>query len=103
MKTLGADLYARVSTAEQQRLPMQISAMREYAERRSWTVVASIEDVASNAKDRPKRQELIKLAKLRQFDVTADAFENVADDVFRDRLGRREKQVINDSVRAVNH
>jgi DNA invertase Pin-like site-specific DNA recombinase len=74
MKTLGADLYARVSTAEQQRLPMQISAMREYAERRSWTVVASIEDVASNAKDRPKRQELIKLAKLRQFDVTADAF-----------------------------
>jgi len=30
-------------------------------------------------------------------------FENVADDVFRDRLGRREKQVINDSVRAVNH
>jgi DNA invertase Pin-like site-specific DNA recombinase len=61
MKTLGADLYARVSTAEQQRLPMQISAMREYAERRSWTVVASIEDVASNAKDRPKRQELINL------------------------------------------
>ena len=74
MKTLGADLYPRVSTAEQQRLPMQISAMREYAERRSWTVVASIEDVASNAKDRPKRQELIKLGKLRQFDVTADAF-----------------------------
>jgi DNA invertase Pin-like site-specific DNA recombinase len=62
MKTLGADLYARVSTAEQQRLPMQISAMREYAERRSWTVVASIEDVASNAKDRPKRQELTGLS-----------------------------------------
>jgi DNA invertase Pin-like site-specific DNA recombinase len=62
MKTVGADLYARVSTAEQQRLPMQISAMREYAERRSWTVVASIEDVASNAKDRPKRQELTGLS-----------------------------------------
>jgi DNA invertase Pin-like site-specific DNA recombinase len=49
MKTLGADLYARVSTAEQKRLPMQTSAMREYAERRSWTVVASIEDIASDA------------------------------------------------------
>jgi hypothetical protein len=30
-------------------------------------------------------------------------FENVGDDVFRDRLGRREKQVINDGVPAVNH
>jgi hypothetical protein len=65
------------ASAEQQRLPMQISAMREYveyAERRNWTVVASIEDVASNAKGRPKRRKLIKLGKLRQFDVTADAF-----------------------------
>jgi putative DNA-invertase from lambdoid prophage Rac len=69
MKPLRAGLYARVSTAEQQTLPMQISAMREYADRRGWSVVASIEDVGSGAKDRPKRKELEKLAKRRQLDV----------------------------------
>ena len=69
MKPLRAGLYARVSTAEQQTLPMQISAMREYADRRGWSVVASIEDVGSGAKDRQKRKELEKLAKRRQLDV----------------------------------
>jgi len=69
MKSLRAGLYARVSTAEQQTLPLQISAMHEYADRRGWTVVASIEDVGSGAKERPKREELIKLAKRRQVDV----------------------------------
>jgi putative DNA-invertase from lambdoid prophage Rac len=69
MKPLRAGLYARVSTAEQQTLPMQISAMREYADRRGWSVVASIEDVGSGVKDRPKRKELEKLAKRRQLDV----------------------------------
>ena len=68
MKPLRAGLYARVSTAEQQTLPMQISAMREYADRRGWSVVASIEDVGSGAKDRPKRKELERLAKRRQLD-----------------------------------
>src|SRR6266404_5335516 len=57
------------STADQQTLPLQISSMREYAARRGWTVVASIEDVGSGAKDRPKREELVKLAKRRQVDV----------------------------------
>ena len=69
MKPLRAGLYARVSTAEQQTLPMQISAMREYADRRGWSVVVSIEDVGSGAKDRPKRKELEKLAKRRHLDV----------------------------------
>ena len=32
-----AALYARVSTNDQQTLPMQIRAMREYAARRGWT------------------------------------------------------------------
>jgi DNA invertase Pin-like site-specific DNA recombinase len=69
MKTLRAALYARVSTADQQTLPLQIASMREYAERRGWTVVASIEDIGSGAKDRPKRRELEKLARRRQVDV----------------------------------
>jgi DNA invertase Pin-like site-specific DNA recombinase len=69
MKTLRVALCARVSTADQQTLPLQISSMRDYAERRGWTVVASIEDIGSGAKDRPKRAELLKMAKRRQVDV----------------------------------
>ena len=34
-----AGLYARVSTHDQQTLPMQNRALREYAARRGWTVV----------------------------------------------------------------
>jgi putative DNA-invertase from lambdoid prophage Rac len=33
-----AALYARVSTNDQQTLAMQNRAMREYAERRGWTI-----------------------------------------------------------------
>jgi DNA invertase Pin-like site-specific DNA recombinase len=43
--------------------------MREYADRRGWSVVASIEAVGSGAKDRSKCKELEKLAKRRQLDV----------------------------------
>jgi DNA invertase Pin-like site-specific DNA recombinase len=43
--------------------------MRVYAERRGWAIVASIEDVGSGAKKRPKREELIKLARQRRVDV----------------------------------
>ena len=68
-KPLRAGLYARISTAEQQTLPLQINAMKEYAERRGWTIVASVEDVGSGAKQRPKRQELFKLAMRRGVDV----------------------------------
>ena len=35
-------LYARVSTHDQQTLPMQNRALREYAARRSWTVVMQV-------------------------------------------------------------
>ena len=68
-RALRAGLYARVSTADQQTLPMQIVAMSEYAERRGWTVVASVEDVNGGTKERPKREELIHMARRRQLDV----------------------------------
>ena len=61
-------LYARVSTADQQTLPMQISTTREYAERQGWTVTECVEDIASGAKDRPKRNQLEELAKQRKLD-----------------------------------
>jgi hypothetical protein len=43
--------------------------MRDYAEGCGWTVVASIEDIGSGTKERPKRRELEKLARRRQVDV----------------------------------
>jgi DNA invertase Pin-like site-specific DNA recombinase len=66
---LRAGLYARVSTSEQQTLPLQMIAMQDYAQRRGWDIVAEIQDIGSGAKKRPKREELIKLAKRRQLDV----------------------------------
>jgi putative DNA-invertase from lambdoid prophage Rac len=68
-QTLRAGLYARVSTADQQTLPMQISAMREYAERRGWTVMTTVQDINGGTKERPKRQGVIKLARQRKLDV----------------------------------
>ncbi len=37
-KMVRAGLYARVSTLDQQTLPMQNRAMREYAARQGWTI-----------------------------------------------------------------
>lgn len=62
-------LYARISTHDQQTLPMQLSAMTEYASRRNWEVVLEITDVASGATSRPRREELLKAARRREIDV----------------------------------
>ena len=43
-KMLRAGLYARVSTNDQQTLPMQSRAMREYAARRGWTIAAQVRE-----------------------------------------------------------
>ena len=61
-------IYARVSTQEQQTLPLQIKDLREYAKRRKWKIEIEIFDVASGAKIRPKREELLKLARQRKID-----------------------------------
>lgn len=61
-------IYARVSTQEQQTLPLQIKDLREYAEKRKWEIAVEIKDVASGAKTRPKREELLKLARQRKID-----------------------------------
>ena len=68
-KTLRVGLYARVSTHDQQTLPMQLSAMRQYVERRGWTVKAELSEVGSGAKEREKREELLKAALRREIDV----------------------------------
>lgn len=62
-------LYARISTHDQQTLPLQLSAMADYASRRNWEIVLEITDVASGATSRPRREELLKAARRREIDV----------------------------------
>jgi putative DNA-invertase from lambdoid prophage Rac len=62
-------LYARQSTAEQQSIPAQLEALREYATRRGWAVVDEVADIRSGAKRRPKREALIAAARARQLDA----------------------------------
>lgn len=62
-------IYARVSTHDQQTLPMQIEKMKEYIEHRDWTLAEEVEEVGSGAKTRPKREELLKMAKRREIDA----------------------------------
>jgi putative DNA-invertase from lambdoid prophage Rac len=62
-------LYARVSTHDQQTLPLQLAAMREHAERRGWAVVLHVEDVGSGVRDRPKREGLMRAARRRELDL----------------------------------
>ncbi|MBM3757161.1 MAG: helix-turn-helix domain-containing protein [Acidobacteria bacterium] len=69
VKTLRAGLYARVSTLDQQTLPMQMRALREYAARRGWTVVEECKEVGSGAVARAMRQRLIDSARRRDIDV----------------------------------
>lgn len=66
---MKAALYARVSTHDQQTLPIQVSAMREYAQKRSWQIEMCVEDTASGVKDREKREQIILAAKRREIDV----------------------------------
>ena len=54
---MRAALYARVSTHDQQTLGMQKDALHEFDTRRGWTVIATVEEIASGATDRrPQRQ-----------------------------------------------
>ncbi len=66
---LKVGLYARVSTHDQQTLPMQLAAMREYAKRRGWKVALEEKEVGSGAKTRPKREELLRAARRREVDA----------------------------------
>ncbi|MGA7415398.1 MAG: recombinase family protein [Bryobacteraceae bacterium] len=68
-KMLRVGLYARVSTLDQQTLPMQMRALREYASSRDWTVALQVKEVGSGAVAREQRQQLIDAARRREIDV----------------------------------
>src|SRR5271167_2427016 len=63
-----AGLYTRVSTHDQQTLPMQNRALREYAARRGWTVVLQVKEVGSGAAQREAREKLLEAARRRKID-----------------------------------
>jgi putative DNA-invertase from lambdoid prophage Rac len=41
---MRAALYARISTKDQHSIPMQLEALRRYAQLRGWTIVEVIEE-----------------------------------------------------------
>jgi putative DNA-invertase from lambdoid prophage Rac len=68
-KMFRAGLYARVSTSDQQTLPMQNRALREYAARRGWTIAMQVREVGSGAAQRQAREQLLEAARRREIDV----------------------------------
>ena len=64
-----AGLYARVSTHDQQTLPLQHRAMRDYAATRGWTIAVEIKEIGSGASVRELRQKLMETARRREIDV----------------------------------
>ena len=68
-KMFRVGLYARVSTNDQQTLPMQNRAMREYAARRGWTIMMQVREVGSGAAQREAREKLLEAARRGEIDV----------------------------------
>ena len=64
-----AGLYARVSSSDQQTIPLQIRALREYAARRGWTIAVQVKEVGSGASERQLREKLLDAARRREIDV----------------------------------
>jgi DNA invertase Pin-like site-specific DNA recombinase len=64
-----AGLYARVSTQDQQTLPLQTRAMRQYAVRRGWSIAVQVKEIGSGASQRELRGKLLEAARRREIDV----------------------------------
>jgi DNA invertase Pin-like site-specific DNA recombinase len=81
-------LYARVSTLNGQNPELQLSELREYAQRRSWAIFAEYVDLGiSGVKEsRPELNRMIAAAHSRQFDAVL-AWK-------LDRLGRSLKHLV---------
>jgi putative DNA-invertase from lambdoid prophage Rac len=68
-KMLRVGIYARVSTGDQQTIPLPIRALREYAARRGWTIAMQVKEVGSGASQRQLREKLLDAARRREIDV----------------------------------
>ena len=61
-------IYARVSTYDQQTLGMQVEAIKKYVKARGWQVELEVTEIGSGAKEKEKRDALIKAARRREID-----------------------------------
>src|SRR5450432_1713669 len=68
-KMFHAGLYARVSTNDQQTIPLQVRALRDYAVRRGWSIALQVKEVGSGASERQLREKLLDAARRREIDV----------------------------------
>jgi putative DNA-invertase from lambdoid prophage Rac len=68
-KMFRTGLYACVSTNDQQTIPLQIRALRDYAARRSWAIALQVKEVGSGASQRQLREQLLEAARRREIDV----------------------------------
>src|SRR5499425_2754739 len=68
-KMFRAGLYARVSTNDQQTIPLQMRTLREYAARRGWTIALQMKEIGSGASVRQLRERLLEAARRREIDV----------------------------------
>src|SRR5918912_3023319 len=68
-KMFRVGVYARVSTQDQQTIPLQMRAMREYATTRGWTIVMQVKEVGSGASERELRPKLMDAARRREIDI----------------------------------
>ena len=64
-----AGLYARVSSNDQQTIPLQMRAMREYVVRRGWAIALQVKEIGSGACERQLRGRLLEAARRREIDV----------------------------------
>ena len=62
-------LYARVSTPDQQTIPLQMRAIREYAVTHGWTIALQVKEIVSGASERELRQKLMEAARRREIDI----------------------------------
>ena len=69
MKPHRVAIYARISTQDQQTLPMQLNALRRYVKDRGWKVVIEVQEIQSGAKERVKRAEILAAARRKQIDM----------------------------------
>src|SRR5260370_42162530 len=65
-KMFRAGLYARVSTNDQQTIPLQMRALREYAARRGWTIAMQVKEGGSGASQRQLREKVLDAARRRE-------------------------------------
>lgn len=82
-------LYARVSTLNGQNPDLQLAELREYAQRRGWTIIAEYVDlgVSGSRESRPEFNRMMTDAHSRKFDAIA---------CWKlDRMGRSLKHLVN--------